>query len=185
MNDVPLQAERHYLAGLLEAIERCAYFLEASRARLNWPLEPNELARRCKDVDLFESLAAINERFGKLQDTLGAAMRQAALLAGERTETFLKLLVFYEKTGVLESVTDWQVCRTIRNQAAHAYDTDYAIIAEHFNMLETMIPGLYGIAGRFLAYCREELHILALHDDFSADFLAIMGRDDTAPASGT
>ena len=32
------------------------------------------LATRAKDIALFESLAAINERFAKLQDTLGVAM---------------------------------------------------------------------------------------------------------------
>ncbi len=173
MNDLTLEAEHQYLAGLLEAIERCVYFLEASRSRPNWPLTREYLANRCRDVDLFESLAAINERFAKLQDTLGAAMRQAALLAGEPTGTFLKLLVFYEKIGVLESVTDWQVCRTIRNQAAHAYETDYALIAEHFNTLHSLIPGLYGSAARFLDYCRNELHIHPLHEDFSPDFRAI------------
>jgi hypothetical protein len=71
-----------------------------------------------KDVALFESLAAINERFAKLQDTLGAAMRHAVLLAGERADTFLRVLAFYEKIGVIESVAAWQLCRTVRYLAA-------------------------------------------------------------------
>ena len=49
-----LDAEKQYLANLLEAIQRCIYFLE--------------------------SLVAINECFAKLQDTFGAALRHAVVL---------------------------------------------------------------------------------------------------------
>lgn len=101
-----LEAERAHLAGLLEAIQRCAYFLDASERKLAWPLTLNALETHKKEIALFESLAAINERFAKLQDTLGAAMRHAALLAGESGETFLKVLAFYEKIGVLNSLTE-------------------------------------------------------------------------------
>ena len=135
-----LEAERAHLAGLLEAIQRCVYFLEASGRKHTWPLTPEYLATHKKDIALFESLAAVNERFAKLQDTLGAAMRHAALLAGERGDTFLKVLAFYEKVGVLDSVAAWQLCRTTLNLAAHDYETDYAGIAEHFNSLHALIP---------------------------------------------
>ena len=107
MTSTALEAERAHLAGLLEAIQRCVYFLDASDRKHAWPLMPDDLATLKKDIALFESLAAINERFAKLQDTLGAAMRHAVLLAGERADTFLKVLAFYEKVGVLDSVTGW------------------------------------------------------------------------------
>ena len=168
-----LEAERTQLASLLEAIQRCVYFLEASRSKQTWPLAPGDLEARRKDVPLFESLAAMNERFAKLQDTLGAGMRHAALLAGEPGETFLKTLAFFEKVGVLDSVTDWQLCRATRNLAAHEYATDYAAITEHFNTLNNLAPGLYGNATRFLDYCREALHILPLSADFASEFHAI------------
>jgi len=87
-----LVAERTHLAGLLDAIQRCVYFLEASRHKHTWPLASDDLAKRRKDIGLFESLAAINERFAKLQDTLGASMRHAVLLAGEPGDTFLRRL---------------------------------------------------------------------------------------------
>ena len=130
-----LQAERDHLAGLLEAIQRCVFFLEASSRKMAWPLTPDFLEEHKKDVELFESLAAINERFAKLQDTLGAAMRHTALLAGEPNDTFLKVLSFFEKVGVLESAMSWQLLRTTRNLAAHGYETEYAEIAAHFNAL--------------------------------------------------
>lgn len=72
--------------------QRCTYFLDASDHKLPWPLSAETLEERKKDVALFASLAATNERFAKLQDTLGAAMRHTALLAGEPGDTFLKVL---------------------------------------------------------------------------------------------
>jgi hypothetical protein len=119
-------------------------------------------------------LAAINERFAKLQDTLGAAMRHAILLAGEPGETFLKVLAFYEKAAVIESIVSWQLCRTTRNLAAHDYGTDYAEIAEHCNALHSLIPTLYGDAARFIAYCHSALGIGPLQTDYEADFASIM-----------
>jgi hypothetical protein len=169
-----LEAERAHLAGLVEAIQRCVYFLDASDRKHTWPLVAENLARNNKDVALFESLAAINERFAKLQDTLGAAMRHAALLAGEPRDTFLKVLTFYEKIDVLNSVTAWQLCRTTRNLAAHDYETDYVGIADHFNSLHTLIPELYGNSARFVVYCQEVLGIQPVHGDFANEFAAIV-----------
>lgn len=183
MNDQALTAQRRHLANLLEAIQRCLYFLQASRVKVHWPLHAEELARRDKDVSLFETLAALNERFGKLQDTLGAAMRHAFLLAGESGETFLKVLAFHEKIGVLEHTTDWQLCRTVRNLAAHAYETDYVAIAEHFNTLNGLTPLLYGTAARFIDYCQTALAIHPLSDRFTDDCQAITRQADS-PANG-
>lgn len=71
-----LEAERKHLANLLEAIQRCVFFLHESESKHAWPLDGAQLASRKKDIALFESLAAINERFAKLH----AAMRHSALL---------------------------------------------------------------------------------------------------------
>ena len=139
MDKYVLDAQRAHLVGLLDAIQRCVYSLDASGQKLTWPLSAEFLEKHKKNVEIFESLAAINERFAKLQDTLGAAMRHANLLAGEPSETFLKVLGFYEKAGVLESVASWQLCRTTRSLATHDYETEYAEIADHFNSLQTLI----------------------------------------------
>jgi hypothetical protein len=172
MTTPSLLAERQHLAGLLEAVQRCVYFLHASRAKAPWPLRPEALEARQKDIALFETLSAMNERFSKLQDTLGAAMRHAYLLSGESGETFLRVLAFYEKIGVLDAVSDWQLCRTTRKLAAHAYETDYAVIAAHFNTLNELTPMLYGVAARFMDYCQEALGVQPLSDTFTAEFHA-------------
>ena len=174
MNQSILDTEKLHLAELLEAIQCCVYFLDASSRKLTWPLTKERLETRKKDVALFEAMAAINERFAKLQDTLGAAMRHACILAGEPTDSFLKVLSFYEKTGVLESVAFWQLCRTARNLAAHDYDIEYAEIADHFNSLKTLTPLLYMSAVRLLSYCQEELGIEPKQADFSTEFMLIV-----------
>lgn len=173
MNQTILDAQKLHLAELLEAIQRCVYFLDASSQKLTWPLTKEHLASRKKDVALFEAMAAINERFAKLQDTLGAAMRHACILAGEPADSFLKVLSFYEKNGVLESIASWQLCRTARNLAAHDYETEYTEIADHFNSLKSLTPMLYLSAVRFISHCKQTLGIQPKQADFSVDFQII------------
>jgi archaellum component FlaD/FlaE len=95
------------------------------------------------------------------------------MLAGEPTESLLKVLSFYEKIGVLDSVASWQLCRTARNLAAHDYDIEYADIADHFNSLKTLTPWLYISALRFESFCREQLGIEAKQADFTTEFINI------------
>lgn len=165
-----LAAEREHLANLLEAVQRCTHFLYASSTKVKWPLDGYALKQRQKDEALFEALAAFNERFAKLQDTLGAAMRHCALLMSEANSPFLKVLALFEKLAVLESIDSWQMCRTARNLAAHDYETDYVLIAEHFNELQTLQPVLIRVGARMLALCAQSLGIAPTTADFEAEF---------------
>ena len=168
-----LKAERDYLSGLLEAIQRCVYFLDAASRNIPWPLTEQILTSRKKDNELFESLAAVNERFSKLQDSLGAAMRHSLVLSGEQADSFIKVLAIFEKFKVISSIEAWQLARTARNLAAHDYQTDYAVVAEHFNTLHALTENLYGTSKRFLMYCGTQLLVLPLSEDFSIEFLEI------------
>lgn len=174
MND-PLEQQRAYLAQLLEAIQRCAWFLDQSRQKITWPLDGSSLLAHAKDANLFETLAAINERFAKLQDSLAAAMRHTALLMGENTHHFLQVLVLFEKVGVLDSAKRWQQARLVRNQAAHDYDPDYNAIAEHFNTLQQLIPGLFATAGKLLTYTNAELGVAPATRQFQEEFEQLSG----------
>lgn len=171
-----LEAERGHLSNLLEAIQRCVFFLHESESKHVWPLDGSHLANHKKDVAVFESLAAINERFAKLQDTLAAAMRHSALLMGESTDSFLKVLALFEKLGVIESTADWQRGRAARNLAAHDYETDYDDIAEHFNALHELTPMLYGAARRLTDACWQTLQIGPVSADFSTEFVRITAQ---------
>jgi hypothetical protein len=168
-----LENEKAHLAGLLEAIERCVYFLNASSSSLEWPLQGSYLATHKKDLDLFEALAAINERFAKLQDTLGAAMRHSLILSGEQADSFIKVLAIFEKSGVVLSIESWQVARAARNLAAQDYETDYDLVAQHFNSLREQENMLYQTAGRFLRFAKDTLKVPPLSSDFSQEFLQI------------
>lgn len=170
-----LAAEKRHLAQLLEAVQRCVYFLDGVAARLAWPLTGELLERQKKDEPLFGALAAFNERFAKLQDTLAAAMRHAYLLQGESADSFLKVLAYYEKQGVIASLEDWQLLRAARNLAAHDYETDYVAIAEHFNALYELMPGLLAAAAAFVHLCRGSLGVEPASADFAAEFEQITG----------
>lgn len=128
-----LEEQRIHLAKLLEAIQRCTYFLHHSQAKIAWPLDPQFLARHKKDVELYETLAAINERFAKLQDSLAAAMRHTALLMSESVDSFLAVLALFEKHGVIASTAD------LLNilPASDAFETEFtAIVGNGVSVLE-------------------------------------------------
>jgi len=169
-----LATEKQHLSGLLEAIQRCAFFLHAAQSQTPATISPGWLESRKKEIHVFANLSAVNERFAKLQDTLGSAMRRAALLAGERTDTFLRVLAFYEKVGVIGSLETWQEIRSFRNSSAHDYETDCRLIAEHFNTLRDLSPSLLGTAGKFTEFCETQLETHAVPGEFFAEFLAVI-----------
>lgn len=176
-----LHAQQAHMAQLLEAVQRCSFHMQSSARKLRWPLDGTYLHACRKDTEVFESMAAFNERFAKLQDTLGACMRHAALLMGETTSPFLRVLALFEKLGVVESVQEWQLGRAARNLAAHDYDTDYATIAEHFNQLNTLRPGLLATASRLLQTCAASLDIRPASGDFDAEFQAAVAEACRTP----
>jgi hypothetical protein len=178
-----LVAQRAHLGNLLEAIQRCVYFLHASDASLTWPLSGEMLTHHKKDAGFFEALAAVNERFSKLQDTLGSAMRHSLLLSGEHADSFLKVLTIFEKLGVIASIDDWQAARSARNLAAHDYETDYQLVAQHFNALHGLKADLWRVASRFVRYCALDLHVHPSSADFSSEFAAITGAVTGADAA--
>ncbi len=154
-----LEESRRHLADLIEACQRCAWHLNATAARIEWPLTARKLSEQQMDLGLFEPLAAINERFAKLQDLLGTTMRHLCELSGERTDTFLRVLAFCEKAGIIESAEAWHACRSLRNRAAHDYGTDFEITASHFNALHEQIPALTAVALAIAAYTKQSLGI--------------------------
>jgi hypothetical protein len=176
MTEDSLSLEKRHLAGLLEAVQRCSYFLNGLDDSLPFPLSGEALRSRCKDRGLFDSLAALNERYSKLQDTCASVMRHAAMLSAERTETFLAVLSFYEKVGVIDSVEGWQRIRMIRNMASHDYETSYAKISEHFNAIHSSIPQLLRTGVRLVEFCAQSLAVVPNAGEFSGDYLKISER---------
>ena len=131
------------------------------------------MTARKKDNDLFEALAAVNERFSKLQDTIGSAMRHSLQLSGEQADSFIKVLAIFEKNGVVLSIEDWQVARAARNLAAYDYQIDYKEVAQHFNALHAIKLALCQTGSRFVQYAEQELSIAPASADFASEFAAI------------
>jgi hypothetical protein len=156
MNSHSAAQERHLLE-LLQAAHRTAFFLSASMRKFDWPLTEAFLADNQKELAVFEPLAAINERFGKLQDLLGSGMRHGCLLLGEPAEPFLKVLAFYAKVGVIPSSEEWVAIRQLRNAAAHDYSGQFADTARHFNALRTACPVLMETLHRLTEYLSQQL----------------------------
>lgn len=171
-----LLAEKTHLSNLLEAIQRCVYFLDAASCKLPWPLSASLLQQHKKDEILFEALSAFNERFSKLQDTLSASMRHALLLLGEPADSFLRVLAYYEKNDIIDSIDSWQLLRTARNLAAHDYEIEYAEIADHFNSLYELLGILYKAARAFVMHCDNQLTLKATSNDFTVEFFEITAR---------
>lgn len=176
-----LLAEREHLANLLEALQRCTFFLDSAASAVEWPVAGPSLKLRQKDEPLFQAIAAFNERFAKMQDTMAAAMRHSALLMGETTTPFLRVLALFEKLHVLESVESWQLCRAARNLAAHDYETSYDLIAQHFNELHALRTVLIAAAERFLALCAQSLDAHPATADFEAEFLQVCRKFNRHP----
>lgn len=167
MNPV-LEESRRHLADLIEACQRCAWHLEATAARVEWPLTAEALERRQMELSLFEPLAATNERFAKLQDLLGTTMRHYCELSGERADTFLRVLAVCEKAGIVPAAEDWQTCRSLRNRAAHDYGTDFEVTAAHFNALHEQIPLLKRVTLSLADQAKQLLGIEPADARFSA-----------------
>jgi len=169
-----IERQKNHISQLLSGIQRCAYHLAATEREISWPLEAGEIAMHKKDALFMRLLSSYNERFAKLQDVVAATMRHGALLWGQSDASFLKVLAWYEKRGVIADIESWQLIRLTRNQAAHDYDVDFAAIAEHFNALHALSPSLLRTAGRIVALCQDELGVQPDDPDFVNDFAQII-----------
>jgi len=156
MNELVALAERKaHLSRKLGAISRMVGHLAYSRSRLPYPIASvNALG----EAEL-ESVSALVERFGKLQDLLGNVFRELLILSGEDATDMNDVLSRLEKVGVLDSADDWRGLRALRNLGAHDYDDDDSGKSEFINEIAAQSVTLDRVAGRVLAYCREKLNI--------------------------
>ncbi|MFY7940360.1 MAG: hypothetical protein ACOVOX_05570, partial [Burkholderiaceae bacterium] len=92
------------------------------------------------------------------------------VLSGDQADSFLKVLTIFEKSGVVESIEAWQLARAARNLAAHDYETDYELVAAHFNALNEQQNMLFKTALRFVQYAQQILKVMPQSSDFSQEF---------------
>jgi hypothetical protein len=68
------------------------------------------------------------------------------------------------------------VARAARNLATHDYETDYQLVADHFNALQAQFAMLNQTAFRFVRYAQDVLKISPQSSDFSVEFTQIAGE---------
>ena len=105
-------------------------------------------------------------------------MRLSPALMSEARLPFLRVLALFEKLAVIDSIDSWQLCRTARNLAAHDYETDYALIAEHFNELRSLQPVLIQAASKLLLLCGQALSVAPATADFESEFRTAAAATD-------
>lgn len=157
MSAVVLQERKAHLARKLGAIARMAGHLDYSRSRLPYPLASVDALNESE----LESVSALVERFGKLQDLLGNVFRELLALSGEATIDMNDVLSRLEKIGMINSADDWRALRTLRNLGAHDYDDDDSGRAAFINEMAAQSEYLFRIAARVITYCREKLDVQA------------------------
>jgi hypothetical protein len=155
INSAALMERKALLARKLGSIERLIGHLGYSRARLPYPLASIDNL----DEAALESVSALVERFGKLQDLLGNVFREILVLSGEDATDMNEVLGHLEKIGILDSADDWRALRSLRNLGAHDYDEEDAGKSAFINEIAVQSAQLVGIAERVIIYCREKLTV--------------------------
>lgn len=145
-----LKERQALLAQRLDVVGRLSGHLAFSLGRLSYPLSSLDAL----DPVCLESVSALVERFGKLQDLLGGVFREIVLLSGEDAADMNRVFSRMEKAGVLESVERWRAMRVLRNLGAHEYDPNDAGRTRFVNAIAADAPELLAIARHTVQYAK-------------------------------
>lgn len=102
----PLTERRAHLGRKLGAIARLVGHLEFSRQRLPYPLASVDAL---DELEL-ESVSALIERFGKLQDLLGGTFREMTVLSGEDASDMNDVLAASKRSASSPRPTTGAAC---------------------------------------------------------------------------
>jgi len=134
---------------LIPALKEC----ELHQARMNsawveaveFPSLQEEGAKTEFTESQIRTLDQLLFRFGKLQDAIGTRLLPAMLRLVQEwqdNEPFLDKLNRAEKLGMLSSVEQWLWLRELRNQTAHEYPDNPALMIENLRRLVSHTPML-------------------------------------------
>ena len=148
-----LAERRSLLTEKLLILERLSGHLGFSLGRLPYPLD----SLNALDPVSLESVSALVERFGKLQDLLSGVFREIAMLSGEEASDMNRVFMRMEKLGILANAEDWRAMRVLRNLGAHEYDPNDAGRTRFINALAADAPELMAIATRAVGYTKQNI----------------------------
>ncbi|HES75378.1 MAG TPA: hypothetical protein ENO09_00055 [bacterium] len=145
-----LHEQQALLARQLIVLQRLQNGLLYTHQRLPQILDIDDL----EQPELAERVAALNDRFTKLQDQFAAALRHAHSMTGERYRSFLDVTIWAVQYDIIATPEDWLELRALRNRLTHDYDLDYADVIEIIHTLRTSIANLTGMTERFAHFCQ-------------------------------
>lgn len=132
------------LAHQLQVLARLEKGMAYSLNRLPQTLGPNDL----QNPEIAERIAAINDRFTKLQDQLAGALRHAHAMLGERYRSAVRV-------GILADTPIWLELRALRNRLTHDYELEAPGVLELLRAIRDNADSLSAILVRFRTSCRD------------------------------
>jgi hypothetical protein len=131
--------------------KECQHLATTDSRLFKEPFTLKKAAQLETDPNLAERVEAFVSRFARLQDTVGDKLLPQLLRAlGEKTASALDNLNLAERLGFLDSVDDWMMMRTLRNQMVHEYIEDPTILVNALQTGHAYVPNLIETANNML-----------------------------------
>lgn len=145
-----LSQQQALLQDRLRVLQRLQEGLAWSLARL-----PELPEAPFGDPAIAERLAAIVDRFRKLQDQLAGAMRHAHTMLGEKQRSFHDVVTWAVAESLLADEATWLELRSLRNRLTHEYDPASETLPELIELIRSSSPILATAATRFAQLCAQ------------------------------
>lgn len=145
------------LAQQQKLLEEKLRVLRRIRDGLAWSLKrlPDLNAATMDDPAVAERVAAIVDRFCKLQDQLAGAMRHAHTMLGERQRNFHDVVTWAVSEDILPNETTWLELRSLRNRLTHEYDLASGDMPELMALIRQGETTLAAAADQCIQRCTE------------------------------
>jgi len=145
------QDQQTLLAQQFDVLHRLRAGIAFTRRRLPDTLTPAGM----EDPEIAERIAALNDRFTKLQDQFAGALRHAYSMTGERYRSFLDVVTWAVQHAIIPNPQDWYELRTLRNRLTHDYDLNADGAFEVIQALLGSIDTLGETINRFESVCQK------------------------------
>ncbi len=149
-----LKAQRLLLGQQLDVLHRLLTGLHFSLSRLD---DATVLAVS-DDPEVAERIAAMTDRFCKLQDQLAASLKHAFNLTGAHYRSYDDVVRWACAVNIAASSTLWMELRALRNQLTHEYDTQSEQAIDLVHNIRDATTDLQAMVNRYTAWCQQ--HIL-------------------------
>ena len=137
----------------LDSLQRLLDGLEFSLVRL----DDVAMARVASDPEVTERLAALTDRFTKLQDQLAASFKHAYSLTGARYRSYDDVVRWACTHCFVSSAVFWTELRALRNQLTHEYSSEPQHAAELVVMIRQASAPLQQTVQSFKLWCHGNL----------------------------